>query len=73
MKFQDMKTPADLLARSTYRTVAQNTQVLEISVGNKWLHVKHLTSKTRVSPDQTKVCIRYCARSGGTSTTVRYI
>lgn len=73
MKFQDMKTPADLLARSIHRTVGENMHVVEISVGNKWLHVKHLTTKTRVSPEQTKVCIRYCARSGGTSTTIRFI
>lgn len=73
MKFQDMKTPSDLLSRSINRNVAHNTHILEISVGNKWQKIKHLTSKTRVSPEQTRVCIRYCSPNGGTSTTIRFV
>lgn len=73
MKFDQMKTPSDLLNRATLRPIGEHMKIVEISVGNKWQKIKHLTTATRVSDQQIKVCIRYCSPSGGVGTLIRYV
>lgn len=73
MKFENMKTPSDLLDRATLRPLGQHMKIVEISVGNKWQKIKHLTTATRISDQQVKVCIRYCSPNGGVSTLTRYV